>query len=156
MGCHQSVGALRGVHQAVRPSAWRRGCRGAVRDYDVLAAIRTCTAGSFRSATRVGRGRQGLLLEDDAAVRVPSGRALVSPALWTAKLVASDGRMNVANERPSVESDEETFIDQHGRSLHLVGADVLHEQARPTIRCLMALPGLLNRRSPRVPSGIDL
>ncbi len=157
MGCHHSVGALRGVHHAVRPSAWRRGCRGAVRrDEDVVAAIPPCTAGLFRSETRGGRGRQGLLLEDDAAVWVPSGRARVSRALWAAKLVASDGRMNVANERPSVESDEETFIDQHGRSLHLVGADVLHEQERPTLRCVMALPGLLNRRSPRVPSGIDL
>ena len=68
-----------------------------------------------------------MLLEDDAAVRVQSGRALVSRALWAAKLVASDGRMNVANERRSVESDEETFIDRHGRSLYLVGADVLHE-----------------------------
>jgi hypothetical protein len=29
-----------------------------------------------------------------------------------------------------VESDEETFIDQHGRSLHLVGADVWNEQER--------------------------
>ena len=98
------------------------------------------TAGLFRSETRVGRGRQGLLLEDDAAVRVQSGRALVSRALWAAKLVASDGRMNVPNERPSVESDEETFIDQHGRSLHLVGADVLHEQERPTLpRALVSL-----------------
>jgi hypothetical protein len=70
-----------------------------------------------------------------------------------AKLVASDGRMNVPNERRAVESDEETFMDQHGRSLHLVGSDVLHEQERSTIRCVMALPGLLNRRSPRVPSG---
>ena len=74
-----------------------------------------------------------MLLEDDAAVRVQSGRALVSRALWAAKLVASDARMNVANERPSVESDEETFMDRHGRSLHLVGADVLHEQERPTL-----------------------
>ena len=41
-----------------------------------------------------------------------------------AQLVASDGSMHVANERPSVESDEETFIDRHGRSLHLVGANV--------------------------------
>jgi hypothetical protein len=104
----------------------------------------------------VDRGRQGSLLEDDAAVRVQSGRARVSWALWAAKLVASDGRMNVANERPSVESDEETFMDQHGRSLHLVGADVLHEQERTTLRCVMALLGLLNRRAPRVPSGIDL
>jgi hypothetical protein len=56
---------------------------------------------------------------------------LLSRALWAARLVASDGCMNVANERPSVESDEETFIDLHGRSLHLVGADVLHEQERP-------------------------
>jgi hypothetical protein len=69
----------------------------------------------------VNRGRQGSLLEDDAAVRVQLGRALVSRTLWAAKLVASDGRMNVTNERPSVESDEETFIDQHRRSLHLVG-----------------------------------
>jgi hypothetical protein len=53
--------------------------------------------------------------------------------------------MNVPNERRSVESDEETFMDRHGRSLHLVGADVLHEQERPTVRCVMALPGLLNR-----------
>ena len=83
-----------------------------------------------------------MLLEDDAAVRVQSGRALVSWALWAAQLVARDGRMNVPNERPSVESDEETFIDPHGRSLHLVGADVLHEQERPTIGCLMALLGL--------------
>jgi hypothetical protein len=95
-----------------------------------LASICTCTTGLFRSETRVGRGRQGLLLEDDAAVRVQSGRAFVSRALWAAKLVASDGRMNVANERPSVESDEETFIDEHGRSLHLVGADVLHQWLR--------------------------
>jgi hypothetical protein len=146
MGCHQSVGALRGGHQAVRPSVWRRGCRRAVRrDEDFSAAIRTCTAGLFRSETRVGRGRQGLLLKDDAAVRVQSGRARVSWALWAAKLVASDGRMNVANEGPSVESDEETFMDQHGRSLHLVGADELHEQERTTLRCVMALPGLLNR-----------
>jgi hypothetical protein len=71
-----------------------------------------------------------LLLEDDAAVRVQSGRALVSWALWAAQLVASDGCMNVPNERRSVESDEETFIDQHGRSLHLVGADVWNEQER--------------------------
>jgi hypothetical protein len=135
MSCHESVGVLRDVHHAVRPSAGRSGCRGAVRDYDCLAAIRTCTAGSFRSETRVGRGRQGLLLEDDAAVRVPSVGALVSWALWAAKVVASDGRMNVPNERRSVESDEETFIDRHGRSLHLVGADVRHEQERPTLRC---------------------
>ena len=101
-----------------------------MRDYDVLAAIRTCTAGSLRSETRVSPGRQGLLLEDDAAVRVQSGRALVSRALWAAKLIASDARMNVPNEHRSVESDEETFIDRHGRSLHLVGADVLHEQER--------------------------
>jgi hypothetical protein len=141
MGCHQSVGALRGVHQAVQPSAWRRGCRGAVRrDEDFLAAIRTCTAGLFRSEATFGRGKQGLLLEDDAAVWVQSGRALVSLALWAAKLVASDGRMNVTNERPSVEADEETFMDQHGRSLHLVGADVLHERERPTLRGVMALP----------------
>jgi hypothetical protein len=53
--------------------------------------------------------------------------------------------MNVTNERPSVESDEETFIDQHGRSLHLVGADVLHERERPTLRCLMALPDSCTR-----------
>ena len=76
----------------------------------------------------------------DAAVRIQSGRALVSRTLWPAQLVASDGRMNVTNERPSVESDEETFIDQHGRSLHLVGADVLHERERPNLLCLMALP----------------
>jgi hypothetical protein len=69
-------------------------CRGAVRDSDCLAAIRTCAAGSFRSETRVGRGRQGLLLEDDAAVRVPSVGALISRALWAAKVVASDGRMS--------------------------------------------------------------
>ena len=76
-----------------------------------------------------------MLLEDDAAVRVQSVGALVSRALWAAKLVASDGPMNVPNERRSVKSDEETFIDrQHGRSLHLVGADVLNEQERPTIR----------------------
>jgi hypothetical protein len=93
------------------------------RDEDFLAAVRTCTAGLFRSETRVGRGRQGLLLEDDAAVRVQLGRAFVSRACWIAKLIAGDGRMNVANERPSVESDEDTFMDQHGRSLHLVGAD---------------------------------
>ena len=68
-----------------------------------------------------------MLLEDDAAVRVQSGRALVSRALWAATLVASDGRMNVSNERRSVESDE-TFIDRQGRSLYLVGADVLNEQ----------------------------
>ena len=124
MGCHQSVGTLRGVHQGVRPSAWRRGCRGAVRrDEDFLPAIRTCIAGWFRSETRVGRGRPGLLLEDDAAVRVQTGDALVSRALWAAKLVATDGRMNVPNERRSVESDEETFMDRHGRSLHLVGAE---------------------------------
>jgi hypothetical protein len=117
------VGGLWGVHQAVRASAWRRGCRDAVRrDEDSLAVIRTCTAGLFRSETMVGRGRQGLLLEDDAAVRVQSGRAFVPRARRIAKLIAGDGRMNVANERPSVESDEETFMDQHGRSLHLVGA----------------------------------
>ena len=121
-----------------------------------MAAIRTCAAALFRSETRVGRGKAGLLLEDDAAVRVQSGRALVSRALWAAKLVASDGRMNVPNERRSVESDEETFIDRHGRSLHLVGADMLQEQERPTMRCLMALPGLLNRRYPRGLSVIDL
>jgi hypothetical protein len=63
----------------------------------------------------------GLLLEDDPAVRVQSGGTLVSGALWAAKLVASDGPMNVPNERRSVESDEETFMDRHGRSLHLVG-----------------------------------
>ena len=80
------------------------------RDEDFLAAIRSCTAGLFRSATRVGRGRHGLLLEDDAAVQVQSGRALVSRALWVAKLVTSDGRMNVPNQRRSVESNEETFI----------------------------------------------
>ena len=96
------------------------------------------------------------MLEDDAAVRVQSVGALVSRALWAAKLVASDGRMNVPNERRSVESDEETFIDRHGRSLHLVGADVLNEQERPTIRCVVALRALLNRRSSRVPSEIDL
>ena len=95
-------------------------------------------------------------MEDDAAVRVQSVGALVSRALWAAKLVASDSRMNVPNERRSVESDEETFIDRHGRSLHRVGADVLNEQERPTIRCVVALPALLNRRSPRVPSEIDL
>jgi len=93
-----------------------------VRNEDFLAAIRTCTAGWFRSETRVGRGSQGLLLEDDAAVRVQSGGARVSRARWAAKLVASDGRMNVPNERRSVDSDEETFMDQHGRSLHLVVA----------------------------------
>ena len=84
------------------------------------------------------------------------GRALISRTLWAAKLVASNGRMNVTNERPSVESDEETFIDQHGRSLHLVGADVRLEQERPTLRGVMALLGLLNPRSPCVPSGLDL
>ncbi len=31
IACHQSVGALRGVHQAVRPSARRSGCWGARR-----------------------------------------------------------------------------------------------------------------------------
>jgi hypothetical protein len=125
-GCHHSVGALRGVHQAVRPSAEVVGvrCGG---DEDFLAAIRTCPAGLFRSETTVGRGRQGLLLEDDEAVRVQSVGALVSRALGAAKLVASDGPMNVPNERRSVESDEKTFMDRHGRSLHLVGADVLHE-----------------------------
>jgi hypothetical protein len=97
-----------------------------------------------------------LLLEDDAAVRVQSGRALVSRALWTAKLVASDGRMNVSNERRSVESDKETFIDRHGRSLYLVGADVLHETGATDASLLVTLPGLLNRRSPRVLSVIDL
>ena len=76
-----------------------------------------------------------MLLEDDAAVRVQSVSALESRALWAAKLVASDGRMNVPNERRSVESDEETFIDRHRRSLHLIGADVLNEQRRPTLRC---------------------
>ena len=100
-----------------------------------MFAIRTCTAGMFNSETRVGRGRQGLLLEDDAAVRVQSGRALVSRALWAAKLVASDGSMNVSNERRSVESDEETFIDRHGRSLYSCGAYVLNEEERPTLRC---------------------
>jgi hypothetical protein len=71
-------------------------------------------------------------------------------------LVTNDGRMNAANERPSVEADEETFIDRHGRSLHLVGADVRLEQERPTLRGVMALLGLLNPRSPCVPSGLDL
>jgi hypothetical protein len=96
-GCRQSVGALRGVQP------------------------RCSTVGVECSSPRPGvdRGRQGSLLEDDAAVQL--GRALVSRTLWAAKLVASDGRMNVTNERPSVESDEETFMDQHGRSLHLVG-----------------------------------
>src|SRR5260370_19371819 len=139
MSSNQSVGALRGVHHAVRPSAWCSGCRGAVRDYDCLAAIGTGTAGSFRSETMVGHGRQGLLLEDDAAVRVPSVGALISRVLWAARVVASDGRMNVPNERRSVESDDETFIDWHGRSLHLVGADARHEQERPPLRCVMAL-----------------
>ena len=97
-----------------------------------------------------------MLLEDDAAVRVQSVRALVSRALWAAKLVASNGRINVPNERRSVKSDEETFLDRQGRSLHGVGADVLNERERPIIRRLMAPPGLLNRRSPRVPSEIDL
>ena len=87
----------------------------------VLSAIRACAAGWCRSETRVGRGKAGLLLEDDAAVRVQSGRALVSRALWAAKLVASDGSMNVSNERRSVESDEETFIDRHGRIYPLAG-----------------------------------
>jgi hypothetical protein len=64
-------------------------------------------------------------------------------------------RLVVANE-PSVEADEETFIDRHGRSLHLVGADVRLEQERPTLRSVMALRGLLNPRSPRMPSGLDL
>ena len=96
-----------------------------------------------------------MLLEDDAAVRVQSVGALVSRALWAAKLVTSDGRMNVPNECRSVESDEETFIDRHGRSLHRVGADVLNEQERPTIRCVVALPALLNRRCPRVVSVIE-
>ena len=67
-----------------------------------------------------------MLLEDDAPVRVQSGRALESRTLWAAK--------NVPNKRRSVEADEETFIDRHQRSLHLVGADVLHERERPTIR----------------------
>ena len=97
-----------------------------------------------------------MLVEDDAAVSVQAGRALVSWALWAAKLVGSDGRMHVPNERRSVESDEETFIDRHGRSLHVGGADVLHGQERQTMRCVVALPGLLNRRSPRVRSAIDL
>ena len=97
-----------------------------------------------------------MLLEDDAVVSVQSGRALVSWALWAAQLVGSDGRMHVPNERRSVESDEETFMDRHGRSLHVGGADVLHGQERPTMRCLVALPGLLNRRSPRVRSVSDL
>jgi hypothetical protein len=65
VGCRQSVGALRGVRHAVRPSAWRRGCRGAVRrDEDFFAAIRTDTAGVFTSETggrpwkaRVAAGR---------------------------------------------------------------------------------------------------
>lgn len=121
-----------------------------------MAAIRTCTAEWFRSETRVGCRRQAWLLEDDAAVRVQSGRALVSRALWAATLVASNGRMNVSNERRSVESDKETFSDRQGRSLYLVGADVLNEQERPTLRWLVTLPGLLNRRSPRVLSVIDL
>jgi hypothetical protein len=43
-------------------------------------------------------------------------------------LVASDVRMHVPNERRSVASDEETFMDRHGRSLHLVGADVPNER----------------------------
>jgi hypothetical protein len=49
--------------------------------------------------------------------------------------------MNVLNEHRPVESDEETFMDQHGRSLHLVGADLLQEQERPTLRRVMARPG---------------
>jgi hypothetical protein len=82
MGSHQSVGALRGVHEAVRPPASCRACRGAVRrDEDSLAAVRTCIAGLFRSETRVGRGRQGWLLEDDAAIRIQLGRALVEQGL---------------------------------------------------------------------------
>ena len=74
------------------------------------------------------------MLEDDAAVRVESGRALESRTLWAAKLVASDGRMNVSNKGGSVESDEKTFIDRHGRSLHLGRADVPNEREQPTIR----------------------
>src|SRR5712692_11404816 len=128
MGCHQCVGALRGVHQAVWPSVWRRRLSGCGAAGLRLLGIRACATGLFRSETRVGRGRQGWLLEDDAAVRVQSGRACVSRALWAAQLVASDGRMNVPNERRSVESNEEAFIDRHGRSLYLVWADVLHEQ----------------------------
>jgi hypothetical protein len=105
-----------------------------VRDEDFFAAIRTDISGGSSPRPGVDRGRQGSLLEDDAAVRVQSGRALVSRTLWAAKLVASDGRMNVTNERPSVESDEETFIDQHGRSLHLVGRTCCLNGSRPTLR----------------------
>ena len=121
MGCHQSLDALRSV-QAVWPSAWRRS--GRVR----YGTTRTswppsAPAAPDRSGLRPGsaRGMEGLLLEDDPAVRVQSGGALVSRALWAATLVASDGPMNVPNERRSVESDEETFMDRHGRSLHLLG-----------------------------------
>jgi hypothetical protein len=94
-----------------------------------------------------------LLLEDDPAVRVQSGGALVSGALWAAELVASNSPMNVPNERRPVEPDEETFLDRHGRSLHLVGRTVPNDQERSTIRSVMALPGLLNGRTPRVSSG---
>lgn len=54
----------------------------------------------------------GLLLEDDAAVRIQSGRTLESRTLWATTLVASDGRVNVPIERGSFESDEETFMDR--------------------------------------------
>lgn len=74
------------------------------------------------------------MLEDDAAVRVDSGRAFESRTLWAAKLVASDGRMDGPNTRGSVESDEKTFIDRHGRSLHLGRADVPNEREQPTTR----------------------
>jgi hypothetical protein len=68
------------------------------------------------------------LLEDDAAIRIQSVGALVSRALWAPQLVASDVRMHVPNEGRSVASDKEPFMDRHGRSLHLVGADVLNER----------------------------
>src|SRR5207245_9653115 len=109
-------------HQAVPPSASRSRVSACEATGLRLLSRHPCLpAGCCRSETRVGRAKAGLLLEDDAAVRVQSGRALVSRALWAAKLVASDGSMNVSNERRSVESDEETFIERHGRSLYLVG-----------------------------------
>ena len=75
-----------------------------------------------------------MLLENDATVRVHSRRVLVSSTLCAAKLVASDGRMNAPNERGSIESDEVTFIERQGRSLHLVGQTCRNEPEQPTTR----------------------
>jgi len=75
-----------------------------------------------------------LLLEDDAAVRVESGRALESRTPRATTLVASDGRVNVPNERGSIESDEETFIASARTESTPCRSDVLKELERPTIR----------------------